>query len=188
MNWVTSDLHFGHEAIIKYCKRPFATVQEMDEALIQNWNRLVQPTDTIYILGDMTLAPYKYFEPIAKRLNGIKYLVKGNHDHFSDGQYRKLGFTVFEEIKMKLAGKTVRMSHYPYALPWYKRLFAYKSELRFMERRPPKIPGEWLLLGHSHVNYKKANDGQRIHVGVDGNNYCPISLKEIESLMNRPQK
>lgn len=188
MIWITSDLHFGHEAVIRYCNRPFATIQDMDEALIKNWNSHIQPTDTVFVLGDMTLAPYKYFEPIAKRLNGIKYLVKGNHDHFSDGQYRKLGFTVFEEIKMKLAGKTVRMSHYPYALPWYKRLFAYKSELRFMERRPPKIPGEWLLHGHSHVNYRKADDGNRIHIGVDGWDFRPVSLREIESIMNKAEK
>jgi calcineurin-like phosphoesterase family protein len=158
----------------------------MNQVLIKNWNECVRPNDTIYVVGDMALCSYKEFEPIAKQLNGIKYLIKGNHDHYSIGQYNKLGFTVFEEVKMKLAGKTVRLSHYPYWLPWYKRLFAFKSQLRYPERRPPKIPGEYLIHGHSHAKYKMA--GNSIHVGVDANNFYPVSAKEIESWIAISQK
>lgn len=183
MIWFTSDLHIGHTNVVDFCQRPFKDVNEMNEALVRNWNNCVKPTDTIFVLGDLALCPYKEFEPIARRLNGTKYLVKGNHDHYSDTQYQRVGFTVFHEIKMKLCGRDIRMSHYPYWLPWYKRLFAFKSELRYQERRPPKIPGEWLFHGHSHVKYKKANDGQRIHVGVDAWNFRPVSLNELESLM-----
>src|SRR5665213_2758323 len=157
MIYFISDLHFGHEAVIKYSKRPFVGLNEMHETLIKNWNSWVKPQDTIYVLGDLALCPFKDFEPIAKRLNGTKILIRGNHDHYSEGQYNRLGFTVYHELKLKIAGQMVRLSHYPYALPWYKRLFAFKSELRYMDRRPPKIEGEWLLHGHSHVKYKKAN-------------------------------
>lgn len=184
MIYFTSDLHFGHAAVIGYTKRPFKDVNEMNEALIANWNKYVRPEDTIYVLGDLALCPFKEFEPIAKRLNGTKILVKGNHDHYKDGQYNRLGFTVFHEIKMKISGKIVRLSHYPYALPWYKRLFAFKSELRFMDRRPPEIKGEFLLHGHTHMKDKKI--GNRIHVGIDAWNYRPVKITEIESLINSP--
>lgn len=182
MIYFTSDLHFGHKAVVQLSKRPFFDIEEMNEALIRNWNERVKPTDTIYVLGDMALCPFKEFEPIAKRLNGIKYLIKGNHDSYTDGQYNKLGFAVFQELKLKLCGKMFRLSHYPYALPWYKRLFAYKSELRFMDKRPPRVPGEYLMHGHSHVKYKKADN--RLHIGVDAWNYRPVSLSEIESLIH----
>ena|ERR1035437_10239386 len=184
MIFFLSDPHFSHEAIIHYCNRPFANVAEMNETLIKNWNECVGPHDTIFVLGDLTLSSYNEFFPIAQRLNGIKFLIKGNHDKFSEGQYKKLGFTVFHELKMKLFGKIVRMSHYPYAYPWYKRPFAFKSELRFMEHRPPRIPGELLFHGHSHS--KKKRIGNMYHVGVDAWNFRPVSLSELESFISKP--
>jgi calcineurin-like phosphoesterase family protein len=186
MNWFTSDLHFGHAAAIDYCKRPFASLEEMHEALIARWNERVRPEDTVYVLGDMALCRFKDFEPLAKRLNGRKFLIQGNHDHYSVGQYERVGFTVFRELTMKIAGRMCRLSHFPYAYPWYKRLFAFKSELRFMDRRPPRIKGETLLHGHTHTKYKGTNDG-RIHVGVDAWNFYPVSQREIESILNKPK-
>lgn len=184
MIWFTSDLHFGHEAVIGYCKRPFTSLDEMHAELVKRWNECVRPEDTVYVLGDLALCPFKDFEPIAKQLNGRKLLVRGNHDHYSEGQYGKLGFQVFHEVKMKLAGQMVRLSHYPYALPWWKRPFAFKSELRYMDRRPVKVRGEVLLHGHSHVAYQLSDDG-RIHVGVDAWDFYPVSIREIESLLGK---
>lgn len=183
MIWFTSDLHFGHEQILKFCHRPFADLSEMHDELTKRWNNCVSPEDTIYVLGDMALCSFKEFAPIAKQMNGKKFLIKGNHDHFSDGQYAQIGFTVLHEVKLKLCGKMVRLSHYPYALPWYKRLFAFRSELRFMDRRPPQIKGEFLLHGHTHTKYKR--QGNRIHVGADAWDYQPVSLRQIESLLNK---
>jgi calcineurin-like phosphoesterase family protein len=158
----------------------------MHSVLVARWNECVQPSDTIFVLGDLALCPFKQFEPIAAQLNGRKFLIQGNHDHYSIGQYERLGFTVFRELTMKLAGRMVRLSHYPYALPWWKRPFAYKSELRFMDRRPPRIPGEILLHGHTHVKARWGNYGEvmsRIHVGVDAWDFYPASQREIESMM-----
>lgn len=182
MIWFTSDLHFGHAGVIRYCGRPFASLDEMHEALIKNWNECVGEGDTIYVLGDLALCPFRDFEPIAKRLKGRKILIRGNHDSYSEGQYARAGFTVYHELKMKLAGYMVRLSHYPYAVPWYRRPFVYKSELRYMEKRPPKIPGEFLLHGHTHMHYKIR--GNMIHVGVDAW-HRPVSQREIESLIGK---
>lgn len=183
MKWFTSDLHFGHELVIKYANRPFISLDEMHEELIKRWNSKVCKDDTIYILGDMSFLPHKEFEPIAKQLNGNKILIIGNHDKYSIGQYAKYGFTAYHECLISLCGKRVRLSHFPYALPWYKKPFAFKSELRFMDRRPHKIKGEILLHGHTHTKKKVINN--MIHVGVDAWNYAPISEGQIESLMSK---
>ena len=79
MIYFTADTHFDHANIIRFCNRPFATVEEMNEALIANWNRKVHDNDTVYILGDMffrTTDP----EPILRQLKGRKHLITGNHD------------------------------------------------------------------------------------------------------------
>jgi calcineurin-like phosphoesterase family protein len=186
MDWFTSDLHFGHEGVIRYCDRPFTNLEEMHETLVSRWNECIKPDDNVYVVGDMALCPFKEFEPIAKRLNGKKFLIRGNHDGYSNGQYERLGFKTFYELKMKIAGQMVRLSHYPYALPWYKRPFAYKSELRFMEKRPPKIKGEFLMHGHTHTKYRESQN--RIHVGVDAWDFYPVSSREVESILNKKLK
>lgn len=74
-----ADTHFGHESILKLCKRPFSTVEEMNEAIVENWNARVKGNDKVYILGDMF---YKAtgVKDILTRLKGKKHLILGNHD------------------------------------------------------------------------------------------------------------
>ena len=81
MNRYIADLHFGHKNILLYDNRPFDSVEEMDEALIESWNKTVKPTDTTYLLGDIVWS-YKYenWTKILSRLNGKKFVIKGNHD------------------------------------------------------------------------------------------------------------
>lgn len=75
--WVTSDTHFGHKNIIKYCNRPFKDELEMNEVLIENWNKVVKPQDKVYHLGDVFFGKSGQ---VLHRLNGQKRLVLGNHD------------------------------------------------------------------------------------------------------------
>lgn len=186
MIWFTSDLHFGHDAVRGYCKRPFVDLEHMHRELIARWNECVKPHDRVYVLGDLALCPYRDFVPLASQLQGKKILIQGNHDKYSIGQYEKLGFQVFQEVKLKLFGQVCRLSHYPYALPWYRRPFAYASELRFMEKRPPRISGEILFHGHTHTKYRHADN--RIHVGVDAWGFRPASLHELESIIGSIKK
>jgi hypothetical protein len=72
-HWYTSDHHFGHKNIIAHNSRPFASVEEMDEALIARWNSVVGPDDVVYHLGDFSFGPQAYYLP---RLNGEKHLVQ----------------------------------------------------------------------------------------------------------------
>ena len=76
----TSDTHWGHLNILKFCNRPWPTVEEMDEALINNWNSVVGEHDIVFHLGDFAFAPNSKWKEILGRLNGIHYLILGNHE------------------------------------------------------------------------------------------------------------
>ena len=79
----TSDLHFGHENALRFDKRPFASVEEMDAELIRRWNAKVGKRDLVYVLGDMIWKSRKgEAEQIIRSLNGQIILIKGNHDRF----------------------------------------------------------------------------------------------------------
>lgn len=75
-----SDTHFGHKNCIKFDNRPFETVEEMDQTLIDNWNKKVSDEDTVYIIGDFIYRSGNTFEWYLKQLKGKKILVSGNHD------------------------------------------------------------------------------------------------------------
>lgn len=77
--WFTSDTHFGHRNIIKFCNRPWNTVEEMDNALIENWNKVVKPEDIVFHLGDFAFATNGRWKEIINSLNGHIYLIVGNH-------------------------------------------------------------------------------------------------------------
>lgn len=80
MIFFTSDLHLGHENCIRLCNRPFSSIEEMDETLIENWNHKVTGKDTVYILGDLIYRSQKPPEEYLRRLRGKKHLILGNHD------------------------------------------------------------------------------------------------------------
>ena len=78
--FVTSDTHFNHTNIIRFCNRPFKNVAHMNETIISNWNRVVGPEDTVFHLGDFCLGGSAEWINVLNRLNGKKYLISGNHD------------------------------------------------------------------------------------------------------------
>lgn len=90
-----ADTHFGENNIRRYENRPFESAEEMDALLIKNWNSVVSSDDEVYVLGDFG-ADKKEAEVLAD-LNGIKYLVKGNHDVYSNEYYSTQHFFVSVE-------------------------------------------------------------------------------------------
>ena len=137
-----SDLHFGHGNIIKFDGRPFETLEEMEETLIENWNKAVNKGDTVYILGDFhwSRKPEEVLA-ILKRLNGDKRLIKGNHDQFIHDKKIKnvFGCYIKDTDLIHVNGKNIVMSHYPIA-SWKK-----------MQRRDPE-ENAVLLYGHVHMS------------------------------------
>ena len=164
MLYFTSDLHLGHKNIITLQYRPFELIEEMDRVLIDNFNSVVKKNDTVFILGDICyrLKLDKANEVIS-RLNGRKYLIKGNHDLEYDPA---LFVDVRDYMTVSLNGKYFTLMHYP-MLSW-----------------PKKERGSIQLHGHIHarMDYNERNRAEgikRYDVGVDANDFYPVSVDSI---------
>lgn len=116
MNYYIADTHFGHENIMRLSNRPFKSVDEMDQTIIDNWNNKVTNKDTVYILGDLCFRAGKEPEYYLKKLNGKKVLIIGNHDGVIMKNIRNLS-KYFEEItpykEINDNGSKIVMCHYP---------------------------------------------------------------------------
>lgn len=178
MKHYIADTHFWHANMLKFEpeNRPFDTVEEMNDALIERWNAKVKPEDEIYVLGDFCFdASGIKANDLLKKLNGRKFLVKGNHDAFlrSNNFDRSLFEWVKEyaEVKDTVDGKDVSviLFHYPIAV-WNR-----------------KHHGAYHLFGHIHSNKMfgsshplDADLGDRaFNVGADVRGLTPVTLEEL---------
>jgi calcineurin-like phosphoesterase family protein len=159
--YFTSDTHFWHQNVIKYCKRPWATVEEMNRGLIENWNAIVTPNDIVYHLGDFTFGPKPRTPEMRQKLNGKIILVRGNHDRKIE-YLRESGFEVWSKVDTLIEGQRVTMAHYP---PKWERW-----------NEPPAVRFPWL---HGHVHELWRRVGDIINVGVDQWGYKPVTLSEL---------
>ena len=167
--FVTSDLHLGHKNIIKYCNRPFSNVEEMNNTIISNWNNTVNKKDSVYILGDLGFTNVNSINETIKILNGKKYLIRGNHDHFIKNT--KFDVDNFEWVKDYFMLKTqinhekvkFIMSHFPF--------YTWNS----------KHYGSIHLYGHVHNSNPMLDGilGNAFNVGVDVNDFKPVELDYI---------
>lgn len=137
----------------------------MDAALINNWNARVQPNDTIYHLGDFTFKASKPIEYYRERLNGKIHLVRGNHDSMTPGLLESLFESVDDLINIKIDGQNIVLCHY--AMRTWKR----------------SHNGAWQLFGHSHGELQDDPTQLSMDVGVDCNNFFPVSFEEIREIM-----
>lgn len=164
MTFFSSDFHFGHKNIIKYCGRPFRSVHEMNSVIIDNINRKIKKDDTFYILGDFCFGnPQKYLQHINCK-NII--LIIGNHDSITNKGYPKnILIKSFKEVHqflmLNLNGVRLSLFHYPME-SWHNKTIH--------------------LHGHSHNNSQKKKN--RIDVGVDCHNFQPLSIEEILEINN----
>ena len=174
MYYFTSDLHFGHKNIIKYCNRPFETVEEMNEKLIENFNKTVRAKDTCYILGDVMMFDTKEAQECLNRLHGHLFLVRGNHDNMIKDNDPRFGW-VKEYFTFRNDHEKFILCHYPF-VTW-----------NGSER------GSYHLHGHQHnnlvYNIQQHMTGlRRFDVGVDANEYKPVSFEEIiEFFKQKPE-
>ncbi len=95
--YVISDTHFNHKNIIDYCNRPFKDIDEMNNTIIYNWNRIVKKDDIVYHLGDFFLGSKFDLKDIVDRLNGAIYLIRGNHDRLTVKSYEDCGIKVLKK-------------------------------------------------------------------------------------------
>lgn len=171
----TSDTHFGHANIIRFCKRPFENVEEMNEVLIENWNKVVSDDDTVFHLGDFAFGGFPYWEAIRLRLNGHINLILGNHcihnvNRQNSERLGKMFDWVGEMLTIHINRRPIILSHYP--------LRCYPD-------------GYWNLFGHIHSGPNSTSKdvlenvfkSTQYDVGVDNNNFTPISYKQIKLII-----
>src|SRR5262249_3551662 len=104
----TADTHFGHKLMLADgpCARPWTTVEEMNEGLIENWNRRVGPRDRVYHLGDVSFMNSGKTIEVLRRLNGFIHLVRGNHDNPSSSVRER--FESIDDLKeIRVAGQKI---------------------------------------------------------------------------------
>jgi calcineurin-like phosphoesterase family protein len=165
----TSDPHYGHYTssernILKFCNRPFQTIEEHDEALIKNWNNVVSDDDRVYVLGDVLLGRHKANpNAILSRLQGKElHLITGNHDGPTTIEsYRWASVQPYLEIIDQ--NQKIVLCHFKFAI--FNK--CHKGAVQ--------------LFGHSHGG--ASQNKQQIDVGVDCWNYSPITLREIREKM-----
>lgn len=174
--WFTSDHHFGHANIIKYCNRPFNSVAHMNAVMEATWNAVVEPEDIVFYLGDFAMQPALVAE-ILPRLHGTKTLIAGNHDKCHGGAekwiefYLTAGFeSIQRQLEMEIANETVLLHHFPY------RNESDPSQKYFGSR--PVDRGQWLIHGHVHDRWKVSN--RQINVSVEPWDFKPVSFEELE--------
>lgn len=153
--WIISDTHFGHENIIRYCARPFASAAEMDEVMVERWNKVVKPSDHVYHLGDVAMK-WQQMDAVMPRLNGKKRLVRGNHDIFETKRYSKW----FAEIYGIRVLNGMIMTHIPIHPDSMSR---FRANI------------------HGHVHNSTALTYPYVNVSVEAINYTPVSLEEVSA-------
>ena len=166
--WFTSDTHFGHSRIIKYCNRPFKNCDHMNQSLISNWNARVKKNDVVFVIGDFchlhsksgdfvnqhNIRAYKWEE----QLNGKIIFIKGNHDKNNSTK------TIIERLVIGYGGHRINLVHKPIHAD-----FKYSIN----------------LTGHVHEKWevKRFEKDSKcticVNVGVDVNNFRPICFNEI---------
>lgn len=189
MIWLTADTHFSHTRIIDLAGRPFRDAEDMNDALVANWNAVVAPDDTVYHLGDVALGKLDESLPVIDRCNGRKVLIIGNHDRiFRDNKpaYIERFWPIYAQHftsmhdELVLRALQVRLAHLPYDGDSH-------DEDRYVEHRPAD-DGMPLLCGHVHEAWKTKLSKQgtpMLNVGVDAQGFFPINLGEALDALSR---
>lgn len=158
----TADHHFGHQKIIEYQPRPFSSLEEMDEKMIEIWNSQVSNSDRVYMVGDFAFYnPTKYIT----RINGNIHWIQGNHDKVSQTWVKaQRNIKSFSQVKLlRINGISISLCHY--ALRTWKQM----------------DKGAWHLYGHSHghlPSYRTSFD-----IGVDCHSFRLLEFDEVEAKM-----
>lgn len=167
--WVTADLHLGHENVIEYTDRPFASIEEMDARIIANWNAVVKPDDTVLLLGDFFFGNPVRIKTIMGELNGIVHLARGNHDK---KWLRQKGWaSYFASIctlaEIRVFDKTIEREQ-PITLCHYA--LRTWNQARY---------GAWNLHGHSHGTLPPI--GKQMDVSIDA---CARRFAQAQVFVN----
>jgi calcineurin-like phosphoesterase family protein len=173
MYWFTADEHYFHHRIIKYCNRPFKNIEEMNRTIIDNHNEVVKEDDIVIHAGDFSFRTSSDTLLIIEELNGKHIFLEGSHDiwlkKYKDWSWKnqKMYHKYYIRWEKKIENKLIVADHYA------------------MRRWSQSHYNSWQLFGHSHGQTEPV--GKQWDVGVDNNNFYPISFEQLKDIMsNRP--
>lgn len=158
--WVISDTHFGQSNILQFKDkfnkplRPFSTLEEMHGALISNWNSVVKENDLVLHLGDVAFSGQVY-DGIMPQLKGNKYLIRGNHDRFTEGRYSR----------------------------HFRRVLGVYVRDKYVFTHVPIHPDcleRWKGNIHGHLHSNRIKDKKYFNASVEQINYTPILFEDIK--------
>lgn len=167
MLYVTSDLHLGHWNVVKYCKRPFHSIDEHDRAIISNWNNIVNKDDTVIICGDFAFKNHNHY---ITALKGKKILILGNHDKMSQDCLKNFTAVYPGLYRTRIENQDVTFCHYA------------------MQTWASSCHGSFLVYGHSHGRIKEFEDKFSFDCGIDVWNYTPVSWDMVKYVMSKKIK
>lgn len=168
MNYFIADTHFGHESCLRFDNRPFENIEEMNQTIMDNWNRKVKPDDDVWIIGDFCYRSSQEPTYFLRKLNGKKHFIIGNHDKAI--LESKQALRCFESVEnmayVKDNGKNLILCHFPIA------------EWNGMRR------GALHIYGHIHANRDEVSEfmernSNAFNAGCMINNYEPVTLEEL---------
>lgn len=170
MIYFTSDQHFNHSNILTFEPetRPFKTIEEMNQVLVDNWNSKVTNADEVYVLGDFFLGQADKITEWLYKLHGRITLIRGNHDTKAKiDYYTRNGITVKDIDFVSYKGNYFILCHFPIISEDFVQLIG--------DRNNEVVS----LYGHYHSNAPKGYYNKSFHIGVDTNDLTPISIEEI---------
>ena len=178
----TSDTHWGHTNILEFCNRPYKNVEEMNHCLIDNWNKKVPADGLVFHLGDFAWGGYPFWKNIRDQLNGKIILIKGNHDekNLTTTGAQELFEHIAYQMKIRVEGRAIYLNHNPFLC--YGGTYRDPKGLVYQ------------AFGHVHSGPgAKGLDVERLgvlfptqyDVGVDNNNYEPISWAEFNEKIGK---
>ena len=160
--WVWSDLHLGHDNIIRYTNRPFVDADAMDAALYANWRETVGDNDTLLFVGDLAMRRAICDETWARVRGGVgraKHLVIGNHDLTGSGELRVAGFDLISSLACIRGDPPIICTHLPLA----------------------SLPDGCVNV-HGHTHDDPPRRSRHINVSVEQLGYAPVALERVQRL------
>ncbi|QGH74700.1 metallophophesterase [Bacteriophage DSS3_PM1] len=175
--WVISDTHFGHENILTFKdsvgkpQRPFKTVEEMNEYMVDRWNSVVAPGDYVYHLGDVFFGPKEDFSLVWSRLKGKKRLIVGNHD----------------DIPWLVTNRDKNNAKFFQKIALWRMLKDFNALLTHVPVDPSTVrekrfEGVRMLNVHGHIHSNPSPTWDHYCVSVEQINYTPMNLEEIRDI------
>jgi len=164
--WFSSDWHLSHSNIIRYCNRPFSSIQEMDDTILKNFFDVVENRDEFYYLGDLSFNREIAREFFNRALNKqLKiHFVFGNHDNKIRDIIRFYSAYFGDMLQLDIDNTSITMTHFAMRV-WNKSHF-----------------NSWNLYGHSHATLPP--EGKQWDVGVDNNSFKPLHFEEVKKIMS----